>query len=433
MDKHTLLEKLPGYENKKVLINRKQRVGDIVAEILEAHKLFAKDYDKIALYFNDNSTAKICSRLYSFCKKEIAYKMESEDMQTTKSPAAILAQQMGDCKHYASFCGGILDAINRLYGKNIKWFYRFASYSLFNREPEHIFTVVLDNGNEIWIDPTPGAEKVTPVWTIDKKIKAAQMPLYRVSGIGSNDYAVSQLLDNSISEPAIYMAIQTLLKYGVMDVNGKINDKKLVQLQSRMSAADFSRLYEARQLLAQAAIGGFFSTIWRGVKKVTLSPLRNAFLGLVGINAFGYATKLSKAVWSETGDYTPFKEKLKTLWQDRFGGDWSALQNTIRKGATKKAILGGIGAAPAIPAWVATASAIIAAIMPLVNAFLKAKQQNTGIDYNIDPLTGMPYGGNTGTEIPTDTGGDIMSFIKENPVIVAGGLFLVYTLTKKNK
>lgn len=426
MDSGELLKQLPAYGARRELITGKQSVSDIIAEILKAHQQFAGDYDKIALYFNRGTTDQICDALYRFCKSKIKYRMESEEAQTVKSPSAILAQGYGDCKHYASFTGGVLDALNRT-GKRIDWHYRFASYNYLDRTPGHIFVVTIINGREKWIDPTPGAEDAIPVWVINKKIKRQKMALYKVSGIGDTleSYPVSDLLDSTAENQELYFAIQTLLKWGVMDVNGKISDKKALQLQGKISPADFAAIVEAYNVVRSAGIGGLFSTIWRGVKKVTLAVPRAAFLSLVAINAFGYAKKLGHSIWDANNQYTPFKDKLKTLWQDKLGGDWTVLQNAVKKGMNKKAIL---GAAPAVPAWVATASAVIVAIMPLVNAFLKAKQDQTGINYNIDPNTGYQYG--DPAAVP-GAGGFSMNNI--SPTLLIGGAAVIFLLMNKKR
>lgn len=435
MNTAILARSLPPFGNQKQLVKNKQSVSDIIKEIIEAHKLFAPGYDKIALSFDDGNTKKICDKLYSFCKQNIKYKVEPEEMQTTKSPAAILAQGFGDCKHYASFIGGVLDALNRA-GKKIDWAYRFASYNLFAPEPEHIFVVAKINGRETWIDPTPGADKVTPVWQIDKKVKADnKMALYRISGIGASpeSFPVNDLLDSVDyqSNRQLYMAIQLLLKYGILNANAKVNDGRLKDLQQKIDPKLFDQLVDARRTIQAAAIGNIFNTLWRGVKKVTLAAPRAAFLSLVAINAFGYATKLSKFVWAATGDYNhDNKDKIKKIWQDRLGGDWTKLQNTIRNGAKKKAILGKISG-PEIPAWVTIAGACIAAIMPLVNAFLNKKKQEENIDYNIDPTTGLPYGNNPAES--GDVSSDPIEFIKNNPLLLIGGAAAIYFLSKRKK
>ena len=419
---------LPPYKGERILVKNRQTVRDIMGEILEAHQDFSRDYDRIYSYFDCESLEDLCRNLVRFCKSKIRYKMEGEEKQTVKSPSAIIHQGYGDCKHYASFCGGILDAIKRNTGRNIDWRYRFASYDVFNPEPGHVFVIVKNKGSEIWIDPTPGAERSKQTYQLDKKPK--EMALYKISGIDQE--GASTLLDTYVDDSTIYFAIQTLILYGVMDVSGKVHPDKLIALQKRLPEQTFLTIVQAYQTVRAASIGGLFSTLWRGVKKVTLAVPRAAYLSLVNINAFGYASKLYNAVYNKDGSYTSFKAKLKTLWQDRLGGDWTKLENTIRIGYKKKAIL---GAAPAIPAWVATASAVIAAVMPLVNAFLKQQQQQTGIDYNTDPTTGMPYsdGNNHSSGYAPGFTEDPLQWIKDHPIPSAGIAFIAYKLITKKR
>lgn len=269
------------------------------------------------------------------------------------------------------------------------------------------------------------------------------MALYRIGGVQDYDQQVNiDQLDNDDRElsPELLSSIQMLLHYGVLSTNGKMNDKLLITLHDKMAPEEYKKLASARVYLQTQAIGGFFDTIWRGIKKVTLFPIRNAYLLAVNLNVFGMATKLKAGIWNKSGGYTTLKDKVKKIWQDRFGGDWTNLENTIKKGAVKKAVL---GVAPVVPAWVVTASAVIAAIMPLVNAFLKQAQQ-TG-DPTIDLGTDMyPYGvcpdgispraadGTCAASIPTGSGG-IMEWVQQNPIpslaIVAGGIYL-YTRKK---
>jgi hypothetical protein len=295
-------------------------------------------------------------------------------------------------------------------------------------------------------------QRLIPQSYIDKKI---YMPLYRVSGI-AEEYAAQMdaLNDNDGKvDPDIVRSIQLLLHYGVMTAAGKINDKMIEQLHNTLPVDQFTQLMNARIYLNNAAIGGLFSTIWRGYKKVVLFPMRNAFLSLVNFNIFGYASKLRAATWNTKWEPTEFKDKLKDLWQNKFGGDYSNLENTIKRGAAKKAILGStrggvwmngkLGAAPAaVPVWIATASAIIAALMPLVNAFLK-KQQQSGFpttDPNLFPygvcadgITPKAPDGSCG--IDAGGGSSILNspieWAKQNPIAAAGiGVGSYYLITK---
>lgn len=177
--KNTILGDLPPLKGENELIVDNQDVNDIISAVIESHKLFAKDYDQIWPYFYNDDVKNICSSLFNFCKKSIPYVEESDSQQTVKSPAAILAfsdLSGGDCKHYASFIGGVLDAINRNTDKNIKWIYRFASYNLFDSNPGHVFVVVNPGRNEIWVDPvlsTLDDRSQTPYSQIDKKPKSS--------------------------------------------------------------------------------------------------------------------------------------------------------------------------------------------------------------------------------------------------------------------
>lgn len=178
-----LLGYLPPFDNKMQLIEGSQEVPDIIGEVVESHKVFAPDYDRIYKFFDNGSIREICRRLFEFCKKNIVYVVEGVQQQTTKSPSAVLAQGFGDCKHYAGMIGGVLSAIVRNTGREIPWKYRFASYSPLTRDPGHVFIVASDQNGEIWIDPVLKRfdERLQPVYITDYKIK--DMPLYRVSGL----------------------------------------------------------------------------------------------------------------------------------------------------------------------------------------------------------------------------------------------------------
>jgi hypothetical protein len=485
---NTLLSSLPPCRDEWVLIKEKQSVKDIIFEVLDAHKEFAPYYDNIALYFDGDTTEEICKNIYNFLKSNIRYEEEKEEDQTTALPAGLLSRGHGDCKHYASFSGGVLDSLNRLTGKKIKWNYRFASYDLFNTTPHHVFTVVHDDHNdrEIWIDPTPGAAGKSPTWQIDKKIKVSPMALRRqIAGIGyaekdSSDIVyvdVDQLPVNSNEQlnpvvveiieeqqaddevtPELQNAIEILLHYGVMNDKAEVNDKQLQQLTLVLPQEEFDTVAQARELLnvyiqKDVAMGSFFSTLWRGVKKVTLALPRNAFLSLVALNAFGYATKLHNAIYNPDGTFSqPAQTKMYEKW-NKVGGDWHNLRIAIESGAKKRALLGqvdfdgssdvigccnriGVAPAAAIPAWVAVASAIIAAIMPLVKELIRARQQAGTLPAGIDPNTGLPYGVNPGSYEPANNSfiDAIVNWVKENPIQAAGiGVGAYYFLTGQHK
>jgi len=199
VSKSQLLEALPHYKDEWVLINPEQSVQDIVHEVLQAHDEFAQYYDSIATYFDNDSIKKIAADLYTFCKKNLKYNEEPESFQSTSVPQGLLYRGECDCKGYSNFIGGILDGLNRM-GRNIKWNYRFASYDLLNKAPHHVFIVANDeNGQEIWIDPTPGAQQLQPVWKADKKISAMTRQTTNTIGsaaIGIDSLVVTPVVNN---------------------------------------------------------------------------------------------------------------------------------------------------------------------------------------------------------------------------------------------
>jgi hypothetical protein len=454
-----LIAALPTYTDEWIVIKDKQSVKDIILEVCDAHKEFAPYYDSIALYFDDDTTAQICKNIYDFLKSNVRYVEEKEEDQTTALPAGILTRGHGDCKHYSSFAGGVLDAINRLTGKKIKWSYRFASYDFFNSTPHHVFTVVQDNDSEIWIDPTPGAMGKNPVWQIDKKVKVSNMALRRnIAGIGYAsadseivyvpvdrlpefpneqlnpiviDIIEEEQADSEVT-PELQQSIELLLHYGVMNEAAEISDVKMLELSKVLPQEEFNAISQAREIINVeiardvAMLGGFFSSIWRGVKKVTLALPRNAYLSLVALNAFGYATKLHNAIYNTDGTFhQPSQARLSEKWH-KLGGDWNNLKNAIAAGYKKRAVLGyaeSVGVAPAIPAWVAVASAIIAAIMPLVKEILNQRRQTNSLPAGIDPNTGLQYGVNPGGPAPVPDEENffdkIMEWVKQNPFAVA--------------
>jgi hypothetical protein len=185
MSPDKLLDILPPVNNKKTVIVGDQDVDDIMKEVLNAHAAFRSDYDLICGQYAGGSVEK---RLYDFCKKNFQYRVEDGELQTTKSPAVMLKTRRCDCKGYAGFIAGILDALNRAGAGNYNWYYRFCYYKDKSDDTWHVFVVVKQvGGGEIWIDPVlSGFNKRTPapMGAIDKKVT---MSLQRLSGAPAVD------------------------------------------------------------------------------------------------------------------------------------------------------------------------------------------------------------------------------------------------------
>lgn len=189
-NRNAILSKLSPFSNRQDLLSLHQTVPDIIAGIKKCHQLYAGEYDKIYSGFLDNNAYDTGLRIFNFLRRNTFYHQESEQAQTLRSPAAIVAtgDKMGlDCKNYAMFAGGILDAINRNTNDYIPFVYRFVSDKPFDKTPNHVFIVMYPDEpieEQIWIDPIPEVPRynyhLPYTYATDKKISG--MSLYQLSG-----------------------------------------------------------------------------------------------------------------------------------------------------------------------------------------------------------------------------------------------------------
>lgn len=310
-----MFNELTPYRNNKYRLKIFQSAGDIMSGIMSTHNIYASEYDKIAKKFDGGSTHQICKRLYNFLLNNTHYVIEKNNLQTLRSPSAILAlgsnPKIGlDCKSYALFIGGVLGALQRS-GKNIDWCYRFASYNIADPIPHHVFIVVNPNkSNEFFVDPViqPMEYKKPYFYKIDKK---SNMALYSISGIGAR---------------------KKNRKSPEQQAKKKANKEKIVKAIKKA-----------------------------GNVVVKYSPVtatgRNAFLLLVKLNVFKLATNLKLAMERDP-------QGLQNFWK-KIGGNFDSLQKNIAIGAkraeTKIASMGEPVTATATTA-VVTATPILIAI-----------------------------------------------------------------------
>jgi hypothetical protein len=183
-----LLKILPAFSNTETTLIDDQSVDDIIKAIQSAQKFYAKDYEKIYPYFVGRDPIETAHNIWDFLKENIDYVIEPDSLQTIKSPAAIIAtgkRGLGgnDCKNFALFTGGILNAYRDNELKDFELYFRFASYSEYEDTPQHVFVVMVINKKEIWVDAVLDKfnEHREPSYYIDKKIKP--MALVALSGM----------------------------------------------------------------------------------------------------------------------------------------------------------------------------------------------------------------------------------------------------------
>ena len=201
VDKNDLLQKLPAFTNIKKVVKVNQGVTDIINGILQTHELYKKDYDLISDYFLGNNLNDTGKNIWQFLKKNVKYYVESDHVQTLRSPSAILALP-ADCKSYSLFSMGILDSLRRKGELNADLAFRFAGYDPYTNHLEHVFVVINpDTNKEIWVDAVLNSYNLhkEPSNYKDKKIN--NMALVGLSGIPDN-----RINGRAVSHPAPHVA-----------------------------------------------------------------------------------------------------------------------------------------------------------------------------------------------------------------------------------
>ena len=183
-----LLKILPAFSNTETTLIDDQSVNDIIKAIQSAQKFYAKDYEKIYPYFVGRDPIDTARNIWEFLKHNIDYVIEPDSLQTIKSPAAIIAtgkRGLGgnDCKNFALFTAGCLNAYRDNELKDFDLYFRFASYNDYEDTPQHVFVVMVIDNKEIWVDAVLDKfnEHRQPSYYIDKKIKP--MALVALSGM----------------------------------------------------------------------------------------------------------------------------------------------------------------------------------------------------------------------------------------------------------
>lgn len=310
----------------KVVLEKQDALNSDIISVI--HKNFSKALSQtkqIANSFKGETPTETAQNIWNFLRNDITYKKDPENKQLVRVPQRLLADRVGDCKSYSLFAASVFKNIYPQLPVKL----RYASYSIIPI-PTHVYVATVNNyGNELIIDG------VYKHFNEQKKYitkKDFNMNVYTLNGIGCND-DIGGLKDFLKKAGNVIKTAAQKVGSGVKNVAKKVG---------------------------------------QGAKVIAIAPSRAAFLSLLLLNFRGFATRLASSIASGHSD------KLKTLWQQKLGGDYNQLVDTINKGKSKKALLGnpmnGIGT---LGEFVASASPIIIALAK----FLKTLGVN---DKNID-------------------------------------------------
>lgn len=128
------------------VIKGRQDAKNIAFQIKRAINESKEQSDFICSRFVGSNDKDTCRKIFSFLRKNITYKRESSNLQTSRTVARILFDKSGDCKHYTILACSILRSLN------ISCKMRMISQNFYNVEPTHIYCVAKIKGQEVIID-----------------------------------------------------------------------------------------------------------------------------------------------------------------------------------------------------------------------------------------------------------------------------------------
>jgi hypothetical protein len=214
VNRNLLIGKVSPFLGKRDMLVGNQDTTDIIEALINNHYKYAKEYDKVYKFFEGDSVEETCYNVWKFLRDDFKYTIEPEEMQILRSPAAILASNIVgiDCKGFATWSAGVLDAVRRNTGKDFEVYYRFASYDPFDKTPQHVFCVVKENGTEYWIDPVLDQfnARKQPYYFKDKKIK--NMALVAMSGIPQISANETSTMSNTNWFDSLLQAAPSIIK-----------------------------------------------------------------------------------------------------------------------------------------------------------------------------------------------------------------------------
>lgn len=211
---------------------------------------------------------------------------------------------------------------------------------------------------------------------------------------------------------------------------------------------------ESRSLINEDGTlsGGFFSKIASAVKdvskkvvqtvkKIGLAVPRNSYLGLVALNVHGFASSLEKTIAAD-------EKKVRSKWES-LGGDFGKLRGAVNQGKKKKHLFDGDSMVvlseesessvrvqtlsnPGFAAAIASAAPIIAAIAPLLKAFVKDPEAIKQIDAAVETAKALnpsqtvdPTDPSHATKFDTEKGKEGFLSSIPAPVLYIGGAVLI--------
>lgn len=148
----TLTKGIDKPNNRNQVVSVYQNAEEIIFNLKRAEKESRKASAELAKnFFNETDKRKVAAKVWYFMRNELPYFAEPKSNQTAKTINRMMsdvAYKNGtvDCKHYATFAVGILNACN------INAWFTFVGQNKYVKKPNHAYCTCIVNGEVIIID-----------------------------------------------------------------------------------------------------------------------------------------------------------------------------------------------------------------------------------------------------------------------------------------
>jgi len=336
---------IPKFNNKETTHSDMADNKDIRNAIFGAVPEANEQVKEFAKYFGRNNQRESCKAIFDFLKHKIKYVADA-DLQLIKLPSALLHTKVGDCKSYSLLTSAILTNLG------IPHHFVLVSYNN-DPTPSHIY-VETDDG--CIIDAVWGIFDSEKKPTYKYRVKPnGKMKVKSITGTGKASTFIGANCGCGCPSCRAYGAkpMGNILKQGQKvlqqgadwakqqaDEAARKARELAAKVEAEARAAAEKAKAEAERLRKEAeTLKGKIDTGWdkfktwsidkakdilAKAKTIGLAGGRNLILIIVKNNLDGLANKFSRINQGE----------LRSAW-NKAGGNWTDLQNAVKKGASK--------------------------------------------------------------------------------------------------
>ena len=389
--------------------------SDIISVLESNFSRGVSEAENFAYKFKGKNIEDTGRNIWNFLKNKISYSADGFN-QKIVLPNRLMhyasSNETSDCKSFALFSNSILAALG------YKVCFRYVSFNN-NKTPTHTYSIAEDNnGNKIIVDG---------VWNKYNEEKKYTHKIDHCMNISTLS-GINGVMD--LTAPEIKVKIE---RWYNRIANYPKGSSERTQIIKRIN--ELEQIYKS--ITGLEGIGKTKKDKNKGgggVKKVVLSPGRNAFLGLLKLNVRGLAKRLSIQLVKNP-------DKLKAKWI-KLGGSFKNLEKAIGIGKDKKPLLGESKKNKSINGYEigVVEETLLASSMPVLIAILGFLQKVGDKDKGDDTIIqdGVDAGGQNESadnmDIDLNDKADHTG-LSISPVMILGGVALVggayYFLTKK--